>query len=83
MVERLELPAEATGQVLALRGDIDKRADAIRHDTSLSAADRSAQLAALADDATSKAGAILGERGLAAYKQNYGWWIQNLKPPAN
>jgi hypothetical protein len=83
LVERLELPPAATSQVVAVQDDITRRADAIRQDKSLSDADRTGQLAALAEEATSRASAILGERGLVAYKQGSGGWIQNLKAPAN
>jgi hypothetical protein len=64
-----------------VQGDITKRADAIRKDAGLSAADKKSQLAALADEATSRLGAVLGDRGLAAYRDNGGWWIQGLAPP--
>jgi hypothetical protein len=82
LVERLNLPSSATQQVVSLQDDIGKRADAIRKDGSLSAADKSSQLASLADEAASKLTAVLGERGMAAYKQNGGWWLQNLRPPS-
>ncbi len=81
LIERLELPAAATQQVVDVQGDITKRADAIRKDAGLSAADKKSQLAALADEATSRLGAVLGDRGLAAYRDNGGWWIQGLAPP--
>lgn len=81
LVERLELPAEATRQVVDVQGDITKRADAVRKDPGLSAADKKSQLAALADEATTKLGSVLGDRGLAAYRQSGGWWIQSLAPP--
>lgn len=83
LVDRLELPATTTQQVVAVQGDISKRADAIRRDPSLSAADRSSQLAALSDEATGAITAVMGERGMAAYRQNGGGWLQNLKPPSN
>jgi hypothetical protein len=83
-MDRLELPEAATQQVLAVQGDISKRADAIRKDTTLSAADRSSQLAALADEAASSITTVIGERGMAVYKNNGGGWIQGLKqPPPN
>ncbi len=84
LMDRLELPEAATQQVLAVQGDISKRADAIRKDTTLSAADRSSQLAALADEAASSITTVIGERGMAVYKNNGGGWIQGLKqPPPN
>jgi hypothetical protein len=83
LVDRLELPAAATQQVASVQGDITKRADAIRKDPGLSAADKSSQLAALADEASAQITAVMGDRGLQAYKQNGGGWIQGLKPPSN
>jgi hypothetical protein len=83
LVDRLELPAAATQQVSTVQSDISKRADAIRKEQGLSAADRSSQLSALADEATGEISAVMGDRGMEAYKQNGGQWIQNLKPPSN
>jgi hypothetical protein len=83
LVERLDLPAAATQQVVSVQNDISKRADAIRKDTSLSVADRNSQLAALADEASGSISTVIGERGMAAYKDNGGGWIQSLKQPSN
>ena len=82
LVQRLDLPQTTTDQVVALQDDISKRAEAIRHDPGLAAADRNIQLAALANEATTKAASILGESGFAAYKQTSGAWILGLTPPA-
>lgn len=82
LVERLELPAATTQQVVSVQNDITKRADAIRKDPTLSAADRSAQLSALADEATGEITAVMGERGMAAYKQYNAGWMQSLRPQA-
>jgi hypothetical protein len=83
LVDRLELPAAATQQVASVQSDITKRADAIRKAPGLSAADRSSQLAALSDEATAQITAVMGDRGLQAYKDNGGGWLQGLKPPSN
>jgi hypothetical protein len=83
LVDRLELPAAATQQVVEVQSEISKRADAIRKDPSLSDADRGSQLAALADEATGRITAVMGDRGMEAYKQNGGGWLQALKPPSN
>lgn len=80
LVQQLGLPETVTPQVVSVRDDIVRRVDALRHDATLSDADRSAQLSALADEASSRLSAVLGESGLAAYKQNGGNWLQNLKP---
>jgi hypothetical protein len=83
LVERLDLPAAATQQVVSVQNDITRRADAIRRDTSLSAADRNSQLAALADEASGSISTVIGERGMAAYRDNGGGWIQGLRQPSN
>ena len=46
-------------------------------------AERTSQLSALADEATTKATSIVGDRGFEAYRLATGNWIQSLKPPAN
>jgi hypothetical protein len=81
-VERLGLPASATQQVVSLQDDISKRAEGIQKDPSPSPADKSSQLAALADEASTKLTAVLGDTGLAACRQNGAWWLQTLKPAA-
>jgi hypothetical protein len=84
LVDRLDLPASVSKQVASVQSDISKRADAVRKDPGLSAADRNSQLAALADEATGSITAALGERGMAAYRNNGGGWLQALKqPPSN
>ena len=82
-LSRFNLPPTATKQVMDIQSNITKRADAIRGDASITDADRASQLSALADEATTKATTVVGERGFEAYKQSAGSWIQNLNPPAN
>jgi hypothetical protein len=82
LVQRFDFPRAATQRMVDVQNDISKRADAIRQDKSLTNADRSAQLAALGEEATTKASSIIGDEGLAAYKQGVGAWIDALKPPA-
>jgi uncharacterized phage infection (PIP) family protein YhgE len=79
VVDRLGLPAAATQQVVSVQDDISKRAMAVAHDTTLSDADRASQLSALADEAATKLTAVMGDSGLAAYRQNVGGWLQGLK----
>jgi hypothetical protein len=81
VMARFDLPVTATRQVMDIEADITKRADAVRNDKSLTDAERSSQLAALADEAKTKATAITGDRGFEAYKQSAGAWIQSLTPP--
>ena len=80
LVARLELPPATTQQVVALQQDIQNRARAIQTNRELPAADRTAQLTALQQEATTKLSTTLTPRGLEAYKQNGGYWLEGLKP---
>ena len=80
LVARLELPPATTQQVVSLQQDIQARARAIQTNRDLPAADRTAQLTALQQEATTKLSTALTPRGLEAYKQNGGFWLENLKP---
>lgn len=80
LVARLELPPATTQQVVALQQDIQNRARTIMTNRELPAADRTAQLTALQQEATTKLSTTLTPRGLEAYKQNGGFWLENLKP---
>jgi hypothetical protein len=80
LVARLELPAATSQQVVALQQDIQTRARAIQTNRDLPAADRTTQLEALQAEATAKLTTSLTARGLAAYKENGGYWLENLKP---
>ncbi len=79
IAQRLNLPAEAPAQVYALQQQFTQQANAIKADTSLSAADRSSQLAAVSQQATSQVTAILGADGTAGYLRGGGNWVRNLK----
>lgn len=80
LVARLELPASAASEVVAVQKDIGSRASAVRSDSSLTREIKTAQLSALADEAQGKLNAVLGARGFEAYKQYGGQWVQNLAP---
>jgi hypothetical protein len=80
LVARLELPISAAAQVVALQKDIQNRAMAVTSNASLSSTDRSAQYAALTTEAATKLTTTLGARGLEAYKQYGGQWLQNIAP---
>jgi hypothetical protein len=82
VVARLNLPKETVQQVMDVSKDIQARANSVRMDRTLSPDQRNAQLAALNTEATNKlTAAFQGERGLAAYKDNGGYWLSNLVPP--
>lgn len=80
LVARLELPPATSQQVVAVQQDIQARARALQTNRDLPAADRAAQLAALSAEATAKLTTALTPRGLEAYKQNGGNWLDMLKP---
>jgi hypothetical protein len=83
IVTRLELPATATTDIVTIQKDILKRADTVRTDRSLSADERTSQLTALGSEAIVRLTPVLGDTGLAAYKQTGGYWINMLQrtPP--
>jgi hypothetical protein len=80
LVARLELPPESATQVYTVQKEMQERVRALQTDRALPAEDRNAQLAALAGEAQSRIGAVLGPRGYEAYKQYGGTWLQQLQP---
>ena len=78
LLDRLDLPTSLALQVTSVQQDIQQRASTIQRDRSLSAEDRRAQLAALAGEAESRLTTTLGERGLRAYKESSGFWLNTL-----
>lgn len=80
LVARLELPPSAATEVVAVQKDVTARANAIRSDRSLAPELKSLQLTSLSQEAGTKLTTVLGNRGLEAYKQYGGQWIQNLVP---
>ena len=81
LVARLDLPAAAATQVVTVQQDITKRVGALRSDQSLSPEQRALQLSGLLQEAsTSLTNALGGARGLEAYKQYGGQWLQGLQP---
>ena len=80
LVARLELPSSATAQIVAIQQDVQQRASSLRSDRNLPAEARAVQLAALSQEATTKLSSALGgKRGLDAYRQNGGGWLQSLQ----
>jgi len=78
-VAGLDLPPTATAQIVAVQRDMTGRMQAVVADRSLTADQRTAQLASLAQEATTTLTATLGASGLAAYKQSVGNWLANLE----
>jgi hypothetical protein len=82
LVTRLELPKETAAQLVAVQKDVTQRMAALSTDRTLSNDQRRAQIAALHEEATAKLTSALGPRGLQAYKDNSGAWLQDLQRAA-
>ena len=81
LAERLALPKENAVAVYDLSKEVQKRINDIRNDKNLNNDTRNQALASLADEATAKVTASLGgDRGFEAYKENGGWWLNNIAP---
>lgn len=81
LVARLELPPETTNQLYAVQKETQARQMEIYGDRTLPAQERTAKLTALHEEATAKVTPLLGgNRGLEAYKQYGGSWLQTLVP---
>lgn len=78
----LGLPESAVGDVIRLDRDVTSRANTIRGDLTLAPAARDAQLADLANEATTKLTTTLGQQGFSQYRLQAGWLMQ-LQPPAS
>ena len=79
LVLRLDLPISAAQQVTNVQKDVQQRATTLVQQADLAPDQRSAQLAALAAEATKKISSALGgQRGFDAYKQYGGAWLQSL-----
>jgi len=81
LTTRLNLPSDSIDHVLGVQKDFEERAQALRQNRTLAPADRQQQLAALGQEASQKVSTALGgARGLEAYRQNGGYWLQNYTP---
>ncbi len=81
LVARLELPPETTAKAWDIRDDIQRRANTIRVDSSLNPTQRNEQLAALQKEGIERMTPIFGgARGVEAYRQYGGQWLENLVP---
>lgn len=81
LVARLDLPASAAIEVVGIQQDVQKRMGAIRRDTTLSTEQRNVQLAELSVEAKAKVSSTLTPRGLEAYRNYGGYWLENINPP--
>lgn len=83
LISRLELPPATTNQLYAVQKEVEARLNEIRGNRDLPAAERTEQLTALQRDALNKVTPLLRDtRGLEAYKQYGGNWLQNIVPRA-
>jgi hypothetical protein len=81
LAARLDLPLSAAKQVMAVQRDVQQQLAAIRQLSRATRTDPTPQLVALAQDATARISTALGgARGLEAYKQYGGQWLNNLVP---
>ncbi|HVS53931.1 MAG TPA: hypothetical protein VHD62_16365 [Opitutaceae bacterium] len=78
LVARLELPPETANQLYTMQKDFQERmTQAMRIPGDHQ--ERSAQLGTMADEAETTLTTLLGPRGLEAYKQNGGQWVQSIR----
>jgi DNA-binding transcriptional MerR regulator len=81
IIERLQLPRENTDSVMAVGRDIAARARALETDRSLPEPSRTAQKAALYEEAGRRLTPLLGgSTGLEVYRQYGGTWLEAIKP---
>ncbi len=80
IVRRYELPKMVVSQVGALQKDFQQQAQSIRAQSSVGTDERNARLNALAEQAGSKIGAILGDSAFETYRQGGGFdsWFKPL-----
>ena len=79
VVQMAKLPLETTAQVITVQRDLQKRADAIKKDLTLTVDARNLQLTALGDEAALRLRTMLGPEGFVEYDRNGG--LQRFKPP--
>lgn len=81
LVARLELPPETTDQAWKIRDEIQKRGMLARQDQSLTPEQRTEHSAELQKEAIAKLTTLFGgARGIEAYKQYGGQWIDQMVP---
>jgi hypothetical protein len=79
LVTALGLPPRVNSQIRTMQQDYTERAKTVRADPQLPAADRTAQLSALAQEARAKLSTTLGAEGYEAYNDMKGDWIRALE----
>ena len=82
LLNRLQLPAENAQKIYALQKDVQQQLQELYRTPNLPAAERNDRLAQLNNQALTQLAPLLGgDRGLAAYRQNGGYWLEQLNPP--
>jgi hypothetical protein len=79
-VNQQQLPAPTTSALVSLEREMEQRSRSIRQTRGLSSADRTAQLAALAQEAEARLGRVLNQEQIGAYQAGPGHWLRNLRP---
>ena len=76
LVTRLGLPLSAAAEISRIRSDMRSRGDQIVRDRALPAEEKTRQLQQLTRETEDRLAGTLGERGLAAYRDYGGQWLQ-------
>jgi len=82
LTARLGLPLDAAREVAAVQRDTQRKLAEVRANRDLPPAERNQRLSALNAEATAKVTAVLGPRGLEAYREFGGSWLQ-VQPSIN
>ncbi len=77
---RFGLPMSAAQEVVAVQKDIQQRLAAVRTNRSLSPEQRNVELEALSQEANGRITDAIGVRGLEAYREYGGTWLNSLRP---
>jgi len=80
VAQRLELPDATAAQVYDLRRQAEDAAHRVQADQSLTAEARQAQLQAIGAETRQSLSAAFGPKGLAAYENLDGGWMQQFTP---
>ncbi len=78
VTQRLELPAATAGQVYDIRRQAEDAVHQVKADQSLAAEARRAQLQAIGAETRQSLSAAFGAKGLAAYENLDGGWMQQF-----
>lgn len=77
---RFGLPMSAAQEVVAVQKDIQQRLAAVRTNRSLTPEQRNIELEALSQEANGRIADAIGTRGLEAYREYGGTWLNSLRP---